>query len=147
MKSNKRVILFSALLAAAFSVSAQETNAIPATGTNAIPAATGTNTPATVTFEKDILPIFKVSCTMCHNTQKPRAGLSVETREATLKGSRKGAIVVPGNSSKSLLVDSVSFTASDPDANMPPANNKAKAPRLTSAEVALVRAWIDQGAK
>ena len=58
---------------------------------------------ANVTFDKDILPIFKASCTRCHGAERPRAGLRLDTLAGTLKGGHDGKMVVPGDSKNSLL--------------------------------------------
>ncbi|HMP81453.1 MAG TPA: hypothetical protein PKA41_01950 [Verrucomicrobiota bacterium] len=99
-----------------------------------------------VTFEKDIKPIFEASCVKCHSGEKPKAKLSLDTLENTLKGTPDEKVVIPGDSAKSELVHSVAQIG-DEDHWMPPPNNKAKIAPLTKEEVGLIRAWIDQGAK
>lgn len=97
-----------------------------------------------VTFATDIKPIFEASCLKCHDgTKKPKAGLALDTLEGTLKGSRDGKVVTPGDSANSDLVKSVAHIG-DPDGFMP--KGKGAKP-LTSDQIALIRAWIDQGAK
>ena len=95
-----------------------------------------------VTFAKDILPIFKESCTKCHGEMKHKGGLRLDTLEATLKGGENAPNVIKGDSAKSTLVQSVARL--DPDAAMPP---DGKGDPLSKEQIALVRAWIDQGAK
>ena len=53
--------------------------------------------------------------------------------------------IVPGNSEKSPLIDYVSGTV--PDSEMPPKAMRKRFPALKTDEVALLRAWIDQGAE
>jgi hypothetical protein len=57
-----------------------------------------------VTFETDILPLFKASCVGCHHGQKPKGRLSLDTLDGVLKGGRDGKVVIPGDSKDSLLV-------------------------------------------
>jgi hypothetical protein len=95
-----------------------------------------------VTFEKDIKPLFEKSCFKCHGEEKPKAKLRVDSIEAIKKGSSSGEVVVVGKSEKSSLVHSISML--DPDLAMPP---EGKGDPLTKEQVALVRAWIDQGLK
>lgn len=72
-----------------------------------------------VTFEKDILPIFKESsCTRCHGAERPKAGLRLDNLESVLKGSKDGKVVTVGDSAKSELVIAVSRL--DPETAMPP---------------------------
>jgi hypothetical protein len=80
-----------------------------------LPAAAKTEN---VTFEKDILPIFKDSCVRCHGAERPKAQLRLDTLEGVLKGTKMGAILKSGDSANSLLVKSVSQL--DPEIAMPP---------------------------
>jgi hypothetical protein len=57
-----------------------------------------------VTFEKDVLPLFKASCARCHGEQRPKENLRLDSLEAVLKGGKDGKMVVPGDSKQSLLV-------------------------------------------
>ena len=97
-----------------------------------------------VTYATDIKPIFDAACLKCHDgTKKPRAGLALNTLEGTLKGSRDGKVVTPGDSAHSDLILSVAHMG-DPDTFMP--KGKSAKP-LTPEQIGLIRAWIDQGAK
>ena len=107
------------------------------------PASTQTG----VTYAKDMKPIFEVSCVKCHQGDKPKARLKMDTLEGVLKGTKHGAIVIPGNSAKSMLVESVAYLGSDSESWMPPLHNKAGIKQLTPEQIGLIRAWIDQGAK
>jgi mono/diheme cytochrome c family protein len=93
-----------------------------------------------VDFHKDIQPIIEASCVKCHGKGRGQGGFMFETRESLLKGGDSGAAVVIGDSANSLLIEMVSGL--DPDNVMP-----QKGKKLTSHEVALLRAWIDQGLK
>src|SRR4030095_7045606 len=59
-------------------------------------------------------------------------------RETCLKGGESGPAVVPGKSEESLLIELVSGL--NPESVMP-----KKGSKLTSAQIAVLRAWIDQG--
>lgn len=94
-----------------------------------------------IDFARDIKPIFDTSCIRCHGPVKPRSGFRLDTRAAALKGGDNGPDIIPGNSAKSSLIH---FTAElVEDMEMPPTG---KGEPLTSAQVSLLRAWIDQGA-
>lgn len=95
-----------------------------------------------VTYAKDIKPIFEKSCFSCHGPEKQKGDLRVDSLEAVLKGSEHGKVVVAGKVDKSPLLWSVARL--DEDSAMPP---EGKADPLTKEQVALVRAWIEQGAK
>src|SRR2546425_9496130 len=90
--------------------------------------------PPKIDFAHDILPIIKSRCAECHTNGKYKASLSLDTRETILKAK----VVVPGKSAESELVKRI--TNDDPEERMPP-----KGDRLTTKEVALFKAWIDQG--
>jgi mono/diheme cytochrome c family protein len=100
-----------------------------------------------VTYATDIKPIFDANCVKCHSGDKPKARLHMDTLEGILKGIKSGKIVTAGDSANSVIVKSVAHTLDDHDGWMPPMPNKAGAKTLTPAEIRLVRAWIDQGAK
>lgn len=107
------------------------------------PASTKTG----VTYDTDIKPIFQASCVKCHDSQgpkKPKAGLSLDTRDGVMKGSKDGAVVTVGDSAHSDLVLSVAHIGDDDDTFMPKGKN---AKMLTPDQIGLIRAWIDQGAK
>src|SRR5260370_274852 len=55
-----------------------------------------------------------------------------------LNGGRTGPVILPGHSAESLLVKRVTATTSF----MPPVGN-----RLTPDEIAIIRAWVDDGAR
>lgn len=100
---------------------------------------------ASPTYEKDIKPIFEKSCVKCHSGEKPKGKYSMETKEKVLKGGKEAGPVEVGNSAKTALVH---FSADlVPDSEMPPTDKRDKFPALTKEQIALVRAWIDQGAK
>lgn len=71
-----------------------------------------------LTFDKDIKPLFEASCVSCHGERRQRAGLRLDSLQATLQGSDEGKVVEVGNSKDSLLVHSVSQL--DPETAMPP---------------------------
>ena len=87
-----------------------------------------------VDFNKDIQPILTTRCSGCHGPQQQMKGLRVDQPDVLLN------VVVPGNSGASKLIQRVSSTQKG--FAMPPVG----AP-LTSAEIGLLRAWIDAGAK
>lgn len=101
---------------------------------------------AGVSYATDIKPIFDESCTKCHGAEKPKGKLRLDSLAGALKGGEDGKVILPGDSAHSMLVHNVA-RAGDPDDYMPPPKNKAKIPPLTAAQIGLIRAWIDQGAK
>jgi hypothetical protein len=88
-------------------------------------------------LEKDILPILQGKCLACHGDEKPKAHLDLRSRAGMLKGGEHGAALIPGAADKSELWRKITAD------KMPPGDK----PKLSDAEKALVRAWIDAGAK
>ena len=86
--------------------------------------------------------MFEKACFNCHGEEKQKAKLRVDSVEGILKGSENGKIVEVGKSEKSSLVHTVAGLVED--MMMPP---EGKADPLTKEQIALLRAWIDQGAK
>jgi hypothetical protein len=99
-----------------------------------------------VTYSGDVKAILDKSCAKCHGAEKPKAKLRLDNLEGALKGSADGKVIEVGNSANSPLVHAIAQLGEE-DHWMPPKNNKAKIAPLTTAEVGLIRAWIDQGAK
>lgn len=90
-------------------------------------------------FEKDVWPIFRKRCYVCHNATLKQNGLRLDDGEAALAGGYGGPVIVPGRSADSKLIARV--TSPKPEERMP----KLGAP-LTDAEVGTLRGWIDAGA-
>jgi len=95
-----------------------------------------------ISFTNDVKPILLENCTRCHGAKKRKAELRLDTREGILAGAEDGPVIKPGNGEASLLVRSISGVGIESDEVMPP-----KDELLTKDEIAIIRAWIDQGAK
>lgn len=99
-----------------------------------------------LTYAKDIKPILENSCLKCHGAEKPKSKYRVDSREAMIKGGESGdAAIIVGKSDKSPLIHYAADLVVDME--MPPTDKRDKYPAWTKDEIALVRAWIDQGAK
>ncbi|MDQ6706117.1 MAG: PSD1 and planctomycete cytochrome C domain-containing protein, partial [Acidobacteriota bacterium] len=88
---------------------------------------------APVDFSRDIQPIFQKRCILCHGPNMQASGLRLDNRAAALR------VIKPGDSSASRIVAMVS--GAGPKV-MPPVGD-----RLTAPQIALLKTWIDQGAK
>jgi mono/diheme cytochrome c family protein len=99
-----------------------------------------------VTYEKDIKPLLDKSCLQCHGPERPKSKYRVDSREAAVKGGSSGdRAVIEGKSGQSLFVHYIADLIDEME--MPPTDKRDKYPAFTKEEIALVRAWIDQGAK
>ncbi len=137
------VSVFASALVTSFIAKAEEPKAAPGKPAGIAVAELKRETP--VDFEKEILPIFKNSCLACHNQTKAKGGLNLETPQLMLKGGDTGPAVIAGKSIESLAFKAATHV--DPDLIMPPRDNKANAPDLKPEQLALLKLWIEQGAK
>ena len=90
--------------------------------------------------------LFQKHCLDCHNAKDAEGQLILGSYDLLMKGGEDGTVVVPGKSAESILVKSVegSFEKNGKRKIMPPG---AKRKKLDSDEIALLKAWIDAGAK
>jgi len=101
--------------------------------------------PDQVQFNRDIRPILSENCVRCHgpNAKDRKGGLRLDTKEGAFAESESGKLaLVPGSLEKSELWRRVS--TSDAEEKMPPRKSGKK---LTSREAALLKRWIEQGAR
>ncbi|GAB4150294.1 MAG: hypothetical protein Tsb009_25050 [Planctomycetaceae bacterium] len=94
-----------------------------------------------ILFQRDVLPIFQKHCFKCHGPKKQESGLRLDQRSQLIRGGDSGEPAIQvGNGAKSYLVQLVSGKLQGEI--MPP-----EGPRLSAAEVSVLKTWIDQGAK
>jgi hypothetical protein len=91
-----------------------------------------------VDFATQVHPILASRCAPCHAGDKPPAGLSLNSRASALKGGSSGPAITPGDSKSSLLIQKIT---KQKGAVMPPVG----AP-LSSEQISILKAWIDEGA-
>lgn len=89
-------------------------------------------------FHDKVWPILKAKCLECHHAKDRQGALDLSSRAAMLKGGHSGAALVPGEPDSSLMIELIEFD------EMPP--RKAKTPRVSKAELDLLRRWIASGA-
>jgi uncharacterized membrane protein len=87
-------------------------------------------------------PVLQARCVSCHGAARAEGGLRLDSPEALTKGGENGPVVAPGRADRSEIVRRVYLPPSHADA-MPPSGQRPLAP----AEAALVRWWIDRGAR
>jgi WD40 repeat protein len=93
-----------------------------------------------VSYEKDVEPILLDKCAFCHSGSIKEGKLDMGTYEALMKGGKRGSPIKPGNADASFLYK-VSAKTLQPF--MPPKKEEPLKPE----ELALIKLWIDQGAK
>ena len=107
------------------------------TGIPACGAALRADTPAS--FVRDIVPVLQKHCVVCHSEPLKSGGLLMGTHARLMAGGQSGAAITPGKGQDSLLVKVL-------DGRVKPQMPQGGAP-LDSRTIALIRAWIDAGAK
>lgn len=85
-------------------------------------------------FARDVQPLFRKSCETCHGSKVQSAGLRLDSLTPALSKS-----VVPGNAAASELYKRV--------AGLGTGQRMPLGGKLSDAEIAAVKAWIDAGAK
>jgi WD40 repeat protein len=93
-----------------------------------------------VSYEKDVEPILLNKCSFCHSGNLKEGKLDLGSYEGLIKGGKRGNPIVAGKAVESLLYKSSGKTQKP---LMPP---KSEEP-LTPDELAVIKLWIDQGAK
>jgi Protein of unknown function (DUF1553)/Protein of unknown function (DUF1549)/Planctomycete cytochrome C len=93
-----------------------------------------------IDFARDIQPILAKSCYGCHGAKLQMSGLRLDSKRTALAGGNSGKAIQPGSASESLLYRRIAGIGEQPRMPM-------EGEPLLAAEIALVRAWIDQGAE
>lgn len=91
-------------------------------------------TTSKVDFSKDVLPILRQNCIMCHSGKQPASGMRLDRRSAVIN--RRG--VVPGSAENSFLFHRIS--GADYGMQMPPTG------ALKPEQIDTIKRWIEQGA-
>lgn len=89
---------------------------------------------------RDIKPILQARCVLCHSGPQPPLGLSLDSLEHLLKGSRNGPIVRSGAPSRSKLINRLKGLSQ-------PRMPMTGPPFLSDEEIALFERWIAGGLK
>lgn len=86
-------------------------------------------------------PIIERHCLECHNAQKVKGGLRLDSFSRLMKGGTAGPAIVAGDPAKSELLRRVALAENDKQV-MPPDGK----PLLSADEIAALTAWIKGGA-
>ncbi|MFN7939734.1 MAG: ankyrin repeat domain-containing protein [Bryobacteraceae bacterium] len=91
-----------------------------------------------IDFEKHVQPILAAKCHSCHGSEVQQGGLRLDKRQNAFRGGDYGPVILPGKGAESKLVKRL--VNGDGGLQMPPTG------ALPEEEIAILRAWIDQGA-
>lgn len=90
-------------------------------------------------FDRDVLPVFAKYCYGCHAAGIRMGSFECDSYDAVMRGATHGDVVVPGKAAESRLYQTLT-------GELKPAM-PLSLERLTPDELAIVRDWIDAGAK
>ena len=90
-------------------------------------------------YLREVKPLLRSRCVVCHGPVKQEAGLRLDAAELIAAGSSDGPVIAPGQGRDSRLIARVS--AVNPEERMPP-----KGAALSQREIAILQSWIDGGA-
>ena len=97
----------------------------------------------TVSYSAQVQPIIEQHCMECHQPGEPgymESGLEMTSHASLMQGTRFGPIIEPGDAMNSVLVQLIEGRA-HPSITMPHGRNP-----LPDSEIAVLRAWVEQGA-
>src|SRR5712692_8769479 len=106
----------------------------------AIMTVAGPAAAAPPSYAKQVKPFFARYCLECHSGEDPEGSLDLETFKGLTEGGAHGAVLQPGKADASRMVRMLEGKTTP---SMPP----KKKPQPKAEEIALLRAWIDAGAK
>jgi len=89
-----------------------------------------------VTYEDDVLPIFRDNCLKCHNPDKLKGDLDLTSFSGAIKGGGSGVTLNAGDPDGSQLFKSITHVE---DPAMPPKS------KLSDKEIGTIRRWIEGG--
>ncbi len=106
------------------------------------PAGTVLEVKPRIDFVKNVQPILEQNCVSCHNPEKDKGDWILSSRKEAFETGENAPNIVAFDPAKSALY-TLTALAEDDDDLMPPA--KSGGP-LKKDEVAILKAWIEQGA-
>ncbi len=95
-----------------------------------------------IVFNDIVKPIFESKCISCHGPNSQKGGLNLVDSLSIVKGGKSGHLYVSGDPVNSLLLKRFHLPTDDKK-HMPPISK----PQLSNDEIALLTAWIKNGAK
>jgi hypothetical protein len=102
--------------------------------------------PNEVSFKRDVQPILHDYCVSCHQPGGKgyiKSGLDLTSYQGAMKGTKFGAVVIPGNSEVSTFTKLL--TGTNNGLKMPMGLNSSGT--LDRQYILVLRKWVKQGAK
>ena len=98
-------------------------------------------TAETVVFNNIVQPILKAKCESCHNDQKTKGALKMNSIANLMKGGKHGAIWKAGDALNSHLIQRIKLPMNAKE-HMPPLGKA----QLTPDEITILTLWVKEGA-
>lgn len=98
-------------------------------------------TAETVVFNDIVQPILKAKCESCHNDQKTKGALKMNSIANLMKGGKHGAIWKAGDALNSHLIQRIKLPMNAKE-HMPPLGKA----QLTPDEITILTLWVKEGA-
>ncbi|GAC1630108.1 MAG: hypothetical protein NVS9B14_00280 [Candidatus Acidiferrum sp.] len=124
-------------------VSATPTKAQPTVKTpgTTLMNANAATSPSATFYAARVAPIFEAKCTICHNAEKGKGKLRLDSFENVMRGGKDGIVIKPGDPSHSELFRRINLAPEEKD--FMPTDGK---PSLTASEIKVIALWITSGA-
>ena len=98
-----------------------------------------------VSYKQDVAPILDKNCNECHMSPNgygyKMIGLKLDSYDSIIQGTVYGSIIVPGDSSRSLLNKLAEGRVGKKRYNMHDAKED-----ISKEEIEVLKLWVDQGA-
>lgn len=91
-----------------------------------------------ISYEKDVLAIFRAECLACHNEDEKQGDLDLSSYEAMIAGGASGTVIEIGDPEESLLYRLIAHLEQP---SMPP-----ETPMIARESIDLIKQWISEGA-
>ena len=99
--------------------------------------AVATQAPAETTYS-DVAPILAANCTICHSGDSAAAGLRLDSLDAIIKGSTRGAVVKPGAPADSEILRRIKGSSQ-------PRMPMTGPPYLSDKDIGTIEQWVAGG--
>jgi hypothetical protein len=109
---------------------------------SATPVSAGaTPMPSATFFAARVAPIFENKCSNCHNAEKRKGKLRLDSFENVMHGGKDGIVIKAGDPKHSELFRRINLSPDEKD--FMPTDGK---PPLTASEIKVIELWIASGA-
>jgi uncharacterized membrane protein len=93
-----------------------------------------------IDFNRDVRPIFALSCFECHGEKKRKGGLRMDVKAAAMQGGKGGPLFIAGKPAESQIIERVKGLGEE---QRMPADNDP----LPDECIRILEAWVAQGAQ